>query len=299
MPVLLMFFISKLEFEAQKMEIIREGAGRVTHLVGGVHLYDEKLDIKGAEAWFNPGDNTLSVAESLRIKAQDVDITADSLLFDTRDRVSHLYRRVVVTKDETEIRAPVLDINHRSRTARIPYGAEIRDMQERILITGDEATYDLGAERGTIARNPVLRQDSDSSDFEVTSQRMHLDQGSRSASAAGGVRIVTEDATVYSDTMTLYYDADWGNASGNVRIENPEGVISADSSKFTLFERRIEEIDLYPWVTTRYRTEDEDSVVVTSPYLKIDTRRENNEMLIFTGGASGTYYWKEQSQTEE
>lgn len=296
---LILFFLANLEFEADKMEIIREGAGRVTHLVGGVHLYDEKLDIRGAEAWFNPGQNTLSVAESLRIKAQDVDITADSLLFDTKDRLSHLFRRVVVTKEATEIKAPELIINHRARTARIPYGAEIRDTREGILITGSDASYDLGSNRGTIARDPVLREDSASSDFQVTSRRMHLDQGQKYASAGQDVRIVTEDATVYSDTLTLYYDQDRGDASGRVRIKNPEGEIEADSARFTLEERRLEEIDLYPLVVTRYRTEDQDSVVVSSPYLKIDMREKNSEMLIFTGGAIGTYYWEEQSPSEE
>jgi len=301
MSVLLFFvLLSKLKFDAEKMEILKqEDASRVTHLVGDVHLYDEKLDIRGAEAWFAPAEQSLVVSDSLRIRAQDVDITADSLWFDTAERVSHLYRRVVVTRDDTEIRAPQLVINHRTREAHIPYGARIRDLKEGILITGDEVDYSLSDDAGTINRNPLLREDADSTSFTLTSRRMYLSQRSRTASAAQQVRIVTEDATVLCDTLTLYYHDERGHASGSVNIESPEGRIQADSADFRLAGRRLEEIFLYPQVTARYRTEGTDSVVVNSPCLTIDLKERNRETLIFSGGTHGTYFWHSEENKEE
>ncbi|MQY71138.1 hypothetical protein GH141_04310, partial [bacterium] len=101
--MMIVFFLlfSALEFEADKMESLREDAGRTTHLTGNVHLYEEKLDIRGAEAWFKPAEQSLIVYGSLRIKAQDADITADSLWFETENRISHLYRRVLVKRGNT------------------------------------------------------------------------------------------------------------------------------------------------------------------------------------------------------
>ncbi|TKJ41428.1 hypothetical protein CEE36_08220 [candidate division TA06 bacterium B3_TA06] len=294
--MMIVFFLlfSALEFEADKMESLREGSGRTTHLTGNVHLYEEKLDIRGAEAWFKPAEQSLIVYGSLRIKAQDADITADSLWFETENRISHLYRRVVVKRGNTEIRAPEISIYHRSRIAKIPYAAQIRDLKEGILITGDDVFYDLGKDKGSVSRNPILREERDSSDFRITSERMHLDQGAKSASAAEDVRIVTEDATVYCDTLVLFYEKDFGHAFGNTAIESPEGRIEADSADFKLSGRNLEEIFLYPWVITRYRAEGQDSVVVNSPYLTIDLSKKNAEILIFTGGTSGTYFWREE-----
>lgn len=294
-----LLILSVLEFEADKMENLREGAGRTTHLIGNVHLYEEKLDIRGAQAWFKPAEQSLIVYDSLRIKAQDADITADSLWFETDTRISHLYRRVVVERGNTEIRAPQITIHHRTRTAEVPYGAQIRDLKEDILVTGDEVSYSLEDDKGTIERNPRLREDRDSSGFQITSKRMHLDQGAKSASAAENVRIVTEDATVYCDTLVLFYERDFGHAFGNTAIESPEGRIEADSADFKLAGRDLEEIFLYPWVITRYRAEAEDSVVVESPYLTIDLSKKNAEIMIFTGGARGTYFWREAAAPAE
>jgi lipopolysaccharide assembly outer membrane protein LptD (OstA) len=293
--MMIVFFLlfSALEFEADKMESLREGAGRTTHLIGNVHLYEENLDIRGTEAWFKPAEQSFIVYDSLRIKAQDADITADSLWFETENRISHLYRRVIVKKGNTEIRAPQITIYHRTRTAKILYGAQIRDLKEGILITGDDVSYDLGKDRGSVLRNPILREERDSSDFRITSERMHIDQGARAASAAGKVRILTEDATVHCDTLVLFYEKDTGHAFGNTAIESPEGRIEADSADFRLAGRNLEEIFLYPDVVTRYRTEGQDSVVVHSPYLTIDLSKKNAETLIFTGGTSGTYFWRE------
>ena len=299
MMALFLLILSALEFEADKMEILREGAGRITHLSGNVHLYEEKLDIRGAEAWFKPAEQSLIVYDSLRIKAQDANITADSLWFETDTRISHLYRRVVVRRGNTEIKAPEITIYHRTRTANIPSGAQIRDRKEKILVTGDDVSYDLAQDKGSITQNPMLREDSDSSEFHITSQRMHIDQKTKSASAAEDVRIVTEDATVYCDTLVLFYEKDFGHAFGNTAIESPEGRIDADSADFKLSGRNLEEINLYPWVITRYRAEGEDSVVVESPYLTIDLGKKNAETMIFTGGASGTYFWKEAANSEE
>lgn len=299
MMAIFLLILSALEFEADKMEILREGAARTTHLSGNVHLYEEKLDIRGAEAWFKPAEQSLIVYDSLRIKAQDADITADSLWFETDKRVSHLYRRVVVRRGNTEIEAPEITIYHRTRTANIPRGAKIRDLKEKILVTGDDVSYDLGEDKGSITHNPMLREDSDSSEFHITSRRMHIDQKTKSASAAEDVRIVTEDATVYCDTLVLFYEKDFGHAFGNTAIESPEGRIDADSADFKLSGRNLEEIFLYPWVVTRYRAEGEDSVVVESPNLTIDLRKKNAETMIFTGGASGTYFWQEAANSEE
>ena len=300
--MMIVFFLlfSTLEFEADKMENLRGGAGRTTHLIGNVHLYEEKLDIRGAEAWFKPAEESFIVYDSLRIKAQDADITADSLWFETENRISHLYRRVLVKRGNTEIRAPQISIYHRSRIAKISYGAQIRDLKEDILVTGDEVSYDLGKDRGSVLRNPILREERDSSDFRITSKRMHIDQGNKSASAAENVRIVTEDANVYCDTLILFYEQDFGHAFGNTAIESPDGRIEADSADFRLTGRNLEEIFLYPYVVTRYRTEGQDSVVVRSPYLTIDLSKKNAETLIFTGGTSGTYFWREaETRAEE
>lgn len=293
MILLSLIICSGLQYTADKMENLREGAGRTTHLIGNVHLYEEKLDIRGAEAWFKPAEESFIVYDSLRIKAQDADITADSLWFETGNRISHLYRRVLVKRGNTEIRAPEITIYHRTRTAKIPYGAQIRDLKEEILVTGDAVSYSLEDDKGTIERNPRLREDRDSSNFQITSKRMHIDQGNKSASAAENVRIVTEDANVYCDTLILFYEQDFGHAFGNTAIESPEGRIEADSADFRLTGRNLEEIFLYPYVVTRYRTEGQDSVVVRSPYLTIDLSKKNAETLIFTGGTSGTYFWRE------
>lgn len=299
MILLSLIICSGLQYTADKMENLREGAGRTTHLIGNVHLYEEKLDIRGAEAWFKPAEESFIVYDSLRIKAQDADITADSLWFETGNRISHLYRRVIVKRGNTEIRAPEITIYHRTRTAKIPYGAQIRDLKEGILITGDDVSYDLGKDRGSVLRNPILREERDSSDFRITSKRMHIDQGNKSASAAENVRIVTEDANVYCDTLILFYEQDFGHAFGNTAIESPEGRIEADSANFWLTGRNLEEIFLYPDVVTRYRTEGEDSVVVRSPYLTIDLSKKNAETLIFTGGTRGTYFWRESEARAE
>jgi lipopolysaccharide export system protein LptA len=294
----LLIIFSTLEYTADKMVNLREEGGRTTHLIGNVHLYEERLDIRGEEAWFKPAENSFIVYDSLRIKAQDADITADSLWFETDKRISNLYRRVVVERGNTEIRAPQISIHHRQRIAKIPYAAQIRDLKEQILITGDDVSYDLGKDRGSIMRNPVLREDSDSSDFRIVSERMHIDQGGKSASAAERVRIITDDATVHCDTLVLFYEKDFGHAFGNTVIESREGRIEADSADFTLAGRNLEEIFLYPDVVTRYRAEGEDSVVVRSHYLTIDLSKKNAETLIFTGGARGTYYWKEATEQD-
>jgi lipopolysaccharide export system protein LptA len=299
MILLSLIICSGLQYTADKMENLREERGRATHLIGNVHIYEERLDIRGAQAWFKPAEESFIVYDSLRIKAQDANITADSLWFETDTRISHLYRRVVVTRGNTEIGAPEITINHRTRTANIPSGAQIRDRKEKILVTGDEVSYDLAKDKGSIARNPMLREDSDSSGFNITSQRMHIDQKTKSASAAENVHIVTEDATVYCDTLVLFYEKDFGHAFGNTAIESPEGRIEADSTNFRLTGRNLEEIFLYPDVVTRYRTEGQDSVVVRSPYLTIDLSKKNAETLIFTGGASGTYFWREAAAPAE
>lgn len=299
MIALLMFVFSKLEFEAEKMEILREGSARVTHLVGGVHLYDSKLDIKGAQAWFAPSENSLIVVDSLKIVTQGVDITADSLRFDTENQISYLHKRVVVTKDKTEIKAPQLVINHRTRKASIPYGVQIRDKEEGILVTGDDAVYDLEANEGSILRNPGLTDEKDSTSFNIRSKRMHLSQKNETASAAEDVKVFTGDATVSCDTLILYYNKDEGYAFGKTSIRNTDGVISSDSAHFYIAERKINEISLYPSVRTKYRTEGEDSVVLTSPALDIDLSVKNSEKLIFSGGVNGTYYWKEKKSEEE
>jgi lipopolysaccharide export system protein LptA len=290
---------SGLQYTADKMENLREERGRSTHLIGNVHIYEERLDIRGAEAWFKPAEKSFIVYDSLRIEAQDADITADSLWFETDKRVSHLYRQVVVRRGNTEIRAPEITIYHRSRTANIPSGAQIRDLKEKILVTGDDVSYDLSEDKGSITQNPMLREDSDSSGFHITSRRMHIDQKTKSASSAEDVRIFTEDATVYCDTLVLFYERDFGHAFGNTAIESPEGRIDADSADFRLSGRNLEEIFLYPWVITRYRAEGEDSVVVESSNLTIDLGKKNAETMIFTGGASGTYFWQEKANSEE
>lgn len=298
MILFILSLMAKLSFEAEKMEILKQDNARVTHLIGAVHLYDDKLDIHGAQAWFAPEENSLIVLDSLLIKSQGVDITADSLRFDTKEQVSYLYRRVVVKREETEIRAPRLVINHRSRTATIAKGAEIRDLKEGILVTGNDASYSLEKDEGSILDNPRLVEDKDPSSFNVTGKRMHLSQRSKTASAGGDVKIVSKDATVYCDTLIMFYEMDEGYAYGNTKIVNPEGVINADTAHFKLGERRIEDIYLYPEVTTRYQTEDEDSVVLKSPALTIDMHNEGHEKLIFTGGVNGTYYWKEEAPGE-
>lgn len=86
MILFMLSLLAKLSFEAEKMEILRKDNSRVTHLIGEVHLYDDKLDIRGAQAWFTPEENSLIVLDSLLIKSQGVDITADSLRFDTKSR---------------------------------------------------------------------------------------------------------------------------------------------------------------------------------------------------------------------
>lgn len=299
MIVIILTLFAKLSFEADKMEILRENASRVTHLVGSVHLYDKNLDIKGAEAWFNPSQNSLIVHDSLFIKAQDAEITGDSLYFDTEERTSYIFRNVVVTRGHTEIRAPRININHRTRSAHIPVGAQIRDKKEGILVTGGEVTYSLEYDRGTISRFPRMIEEGDSSSFTVTSERMHLDQKNQVASSAGEVKVVTSDVTVTCDSLDLFYNQDRGQAAGKVVITNPDGRITADSADFRLAQRELKEIFLFPLVQTRYRTEDSDSVVVASPNLTIDLKVKNEEILIFSGGTRGTYYWKEDREETE
>lgn len=298
--LVLILLFSNLEFEADKMEIVRESLSRVTHLIGGVHLFDDQIDIRGHEAWFAPAKHSLVVKDSLVIQApDDVRITGDSLYFDTQKRISYIYRRVVATRGATQISGPKLIIRHRKQEAYIPYGARIHDLDEGILITGEEVTYSLANNRGTIMKRPVLTDDSDSSDFRVTSERMYLDQGKHVASAAGNAKIITDQTTIYCDTLIFYYNEDRGYAFGNTSIASSEGRIDADSADFKLAGRNLKEIFLYPAVETRYRTEGQDSVVVRSPYLTIDLSDKNHETLIFTGGTSGTYYWREEAEEED
>ncbi|MBN2379516.1 hypothetical protein JXM67_06910 [candidate division WOR-3 bacterium] len=296
----ILLLVSILEYEAEKMEILKEDQSRVIHLIGGVHLFDDKIDIMGSQAWFAPTKHSLVVKDSLVIRApDDVNITGDSLYFDTQKRISYIYRRVVATRGSTRITGPELVIKHRPQEAYIPFGAQIHDLEEGIVIVGEEVTYSLKEDRGSIMKLPVLTDDSDSSDFRVTSERMHLDQGRHAASAAGNARVFTEDAIVNCDSLVLFYNEDRGLGIGNTSIVSPEGKIESDSADFKLQGRKLNEIFLYPSVTTRYRTEDQDSVVVNSVYLTIDLSEKDHETLIFTGGCSGTYYWREEETNQD
>lgn len=299
MSILMLVIIADLEYEASRMEIIRAEAGTVIHLIDEVHLFDENIDITGLEAWFQAFEQSVVVRDSVYIQVQDADIWGDSLHFDTAERISNLVGHIVVKKGNTEISAPRMRIEHRERTAFIPYGAQIRDTEEGILITGEDVHYNLEEDRGSILRNPGLSEDVEDSDFHIASQRMHLDRNLKSASAAENVRIFTSDATVSCDTMILYYQEDRGEAAGSVTIDNPDGRIEADSADFILSSRELQEITLYPDVTTRYRTEGADSVVVDAPRLTIDMRNKDHEVLIFTGGVDGTYFWREEQSEEE
>ncbi|MBD3286103.1 hypothetical protein GF359_06285 [candidate division WOR-3 bacterium] len=291
------FLFSTLSYEGGKMEILKKEDARIIHLMDGIHLYDDKLDITGKEAWFAQAQGSLIVKDSLVIKAPDeVTIVGDSLYFDTEERTSYIFRRVVATRGSTRISGPRLTIDHRKREAYIPFGARIHDSKENILILGEEVTYNLNEDRGSIMKRPVFSSDEENSGFKVTGERMHIDKKQKVASAASNVRIDTDDADVYTDSLELYYNADKGHAFGNTYIISPDGRIQADSADFWTSGRELEEVFLYPEVETRHVTEGTDSVVVKSTNLTIDMKQKNKEVMIFTGNVYGKYFWNEESE---
>jgi hypothetical protein len=167
-----------------------------------------------------------------------------------------------------------------------------------MVVTGDDVVFDLEQNKGSILASPVLTDDSQDSDFKVTGGRMHLDQVNKVVAAAEGVTVLSEEATVTCDTLTLFYEDNKGDAFGNVVLSNQDGRVDADSADFTILDRRLEEIGLYPQVVTRYRTEGSDSVTLTSRSLTMDLREEKKEVMYFTGGVSGIYYWIEETPQE-
>ncbi len=278
------------------MENVKGETGRLVHLIGDVHLYDDKVDIRGQQAWFSDAQNSLIVTDSIIIKTKDVTITADSMYFDISLRIAHLFRRVEVNKATTEITSPELIINLSNETSRVPFGARIRDTEEGIVISGDDLDYDFNAASGSLKRNPMLSDDNPNPEFWIKSKTMFLNQKNHTAEANEKVHIWADNSNVHCDYVILHYRDNYGNASGNISLISSDGNITADSANFVFKERRIQKIDLLPQVTTKYRTEGRDSVILTSKFLSIDLRKKKHEVLTFTGGANGTYYWTPEAE---
>jgi len=273
-PVVLLCCVSVLaawsaDIYAIKMEIVQTPEGQETVFQDSVSITDGETQITAGQARLNEQLGRAVIADSVIIASPDAVVYADSAVYLTEERRTHLYGNVRVVQDSLLIAAPRLVYLIPERMVVIDTSLVVEGSGRGFRLSGERGSYDLDAHVGVVDSSPVLVRLTDGDSVTVIARQVRWHEDRQEAQAEDGVRVFSGQAELSCDLLLFYPEADSGFAVGSPAVTDSVSRTAGDTIVMLLTEGHLSGVMIRGGATGSYRTDADELVEVAGELIRI------------------------------